>query len=51
MPDDQMRDNQGRYRHTLDKLCVCGHSNGKHSAERYRNNAGEMEQDAQAQVS
>lgn len=34
--NEPTRDSEGRYRHTLEKLCVCGHTNGQHSAERIR---------------
>tara|TARA_R110000803_G_scaffold20201_16_gene52284 strand:- start:1112 stop:1318 length:207 start_codon:yes stop_codon:yes gene_type:complete len=31
-----LRDNEGRYRHTFEKICVCGHTNGQHTAERVK---------------
>ena len=34
----QLRDSEGRYRHEFERLCVCGHTNGEHTAERVKVN-------------
>ncbi len=36
------RDNDGRYRHSDEKLCICGHANDAHSACRGRGPDGRM---------
>lgn len=32
--------NSGKYKHTIDRVCVCGHTLGSHLAERYRDANG-----------
>lgn len=35
--DEQLRDDEGRYRHSLEKVCgCCGHTNGQHTAARVK---------------
>jgi hypothetical protein len=34
----QLRDREGKYRHSLERLCKCGHTNGDHSSERVKVN-------------
>lgn len=34
--ETQLRDSEGKYRHTYDKLCTCDHTNGMHTAERVK---------------
>lgn len=38
MDTTQERETDGRYTHSLDTLCACGHRKGAHSAERVRHN-------------
>ena len=34
--NNNMRDSEGKYRHSFEKMCVCGHENGDHTAERVK---------------